>query len=656
MTVPAPSPERGIRAPKVALVSLPWTNLTQPSLGLAILKAHLEQDDIAARVYHANLDLLAFMSQPTYDFLAECWAMNEFVFTGVFDPKLDDKQMAALEAQCAFYVARRRCSGYTTTADLVRLVISLRNHVIPTYLANCADRILAMEPTIVGFTCMFDQTIASAALATLLKTAMPDLVTVLGGYAVQHDAGIQALRAFPSIDCIARGDGEPVISKLARASVGNGSLHEIGGVLTRRNMNAAHDRIAPKWNMTQSITANFDDWFADVRRVDNDHHVFVDARNLPIESSRGCWWGQKHHCTFCGIDEESLKYRSKSSEQILAELTALRARYGPSIAFRFADYIWPHEFYAELLPKLAEFDPPLYLSAEIKANQTRANVRAFANAGFVALQPGIESFASTTLRKMDKGVTAIKNVQLLKWGYLDGIDILYNLLFGFPDDEEADYAPMLERIPRLYHLAPPVSHSRVVVTRFAPLQTSPQRYGHADKPRHHRCYEILFSDAFLADTGMDLDDYCYYFDRWFPNSAQLREIYAQISIQAKHWKDQHRARDVYLAYERTGPDFVFEDTRYGTPERFSITGRSAEVYALCDGAAMTFGALADQVAARSSDERAELQRELDGLDEKRLLWIEDDRIFGLGTPIERVQDHIEAGWKSEWVSLLDQRS
>jgi len=530
MTVAVPTPERAVRAPKFALVSLPWTNLTQPSLGLAILKAHLEQEDIPACVYHANLDLLAFTSPSTYDFLGECWAMNEFVFTGVFDPTLDDKQMAALEVQCAFYAARRRCIGYTTAEDLIRLVISLRNHVIPTYLANCADRILAMEPTIVGFTCLFDQTIASAALATLLKTAMPELVTVLGGYAVRHDAGVQALRAFPSVDCIARGDGEPVISKLEWASVGVGSLQEIGGVLTRQTVNAAHVGSGPKWNMAQSIAPNFDDWFADVRRIASDHRVFVDARNLPIESSRGCWWGQKHHCTFCGIDEDSLKYRSKSSEQMLAEITALRTRHGDGISFRFADYIWPHEFYGELLPRLADFDPPLYLAAEIKANQTRANVRAFADAGFITLQPGIESFASTTLRKMKKGVTAIQNVQLLKWGYLDGIDILYNLLFGFPDDEEADYAPVLERMPRLYHLAPPVSHGRVVVTRFAPLQAAPERFGHAGKPRHHRCYDILFSDAFLADSDMDLSDYCYYFDRWFVNGPELCEIHRQISI------------------------------------------------------------------------------------------------------------------------------
>ena len=120
--------------------------------------------------------------------------------------------------------------------------------------------------------------------------------------------------------------------------------------------------------MTRARTPDFDDWFEDVRRLDDEHKVSVRARSLPIESSRGCWWGQKHHCTFCGIDEETLKYRAKSAVQVVDEIRELRGRYGADIQFRFADYIFPHGFYRDLLPMLAEFDPPLCLEAEIKAN------------------------------------------------------------------------------------------------------------------------------------------------------------------------------------------------------------------------------------------------------------------------------------------------
>ena len=30
--------------------------------------------------------------------------------------------------------------------------------------------------------------------------------------------------------------------------------------------------------------------------------VFPGDPALHIEGSRGCWWGQKHQCTFCGLN------------------------------------------------------------------------------------------------------------------------------------------------------------------------------------------------------------------------------------------------------------------------------------------------------------------------------------------------------------------
>ena len=38
---------------------------------------------------------------------------------------------------------------------------------------------------------------------------------------------------------------------------------------------------------------------------------------LLAESSRGCWWGEKFHCTFCGLNGAGMKYRSKSPERVL---------------------------------------------------------------------------------------------------------------------------------------------------------------------------------------------------------------------------------------------------------------------------------------------------------------------------------------------------
>ena len=647
------------REGNVVLVSLPWTTLIQPSLALGILQARLMSDHIPSRAYYASLDLLKYLTYETYHTAADCWGINDFLFTAVLDNAVDEKQLQTLQALCVVFAKRQLHKRYQQAEDLFELFLAMRDRVIPQYIAECADRILAMEPTMVGFTCMFDQTIASAAVAKLLKESCPGITTVLGGYAVQHDNGLEVLKAFPQIDCICRGDGEPVISRLARASVGAEPLSAIPGVLTRKPQTAVlpvlSDKPAPKAkaDLRAAQAPDYSDWYADLSRIEKEHRVSVDTRGLPIEASRGCWWGQKQHCTFCGIDEETLSYRSKSAEQVVNEIRELRRRHPDNYLFRFVDYIFPHYLHCTLLPQLSAFEPRVWLEAEIKANQTEDKIRNFAEAGFRALQPGIESFSSQVLASMDKGVRGVHNVQLLKWGYLNKIVLHYNLLYGFPDDCVNDYRRLVENMPRLYHLMPPISRTEVIITRFAPLQADPARFGMREAPVHHECYDVLFSSEFLEQTGFKLDNYCYYFKRHFQYAPVLNELYGQLVIQVNHWKEQHKVRDVYLSYRRNNGNHHFEDSRFGQPVKMKLSGLLSNVYHLCDSAAVSQHTLAQKLGFTTENERAELSGAIQELDSMRLIWREDDTIFGLGIPADSTHSVLDRHWRACWGGLYE---
>lgn len=613
------------RSPNVVLVSMPWTTVFQPSLGLAVLAAHLRADNLPCKVYHANLELLKYVSLETYDAVAQCWGVNDFVFTALLDNSLDGKQIAHLRAAAVGSAHRKWFKGYSEASEIFELFLALRNRVIPRYLADCAEHILSLKPTMVGFTCLFDQTMASVALAKLLKERAPELMIALGGYAVQHANGMEVLRAFPFIDCVAQGDGEPVIVRLARASSAADSIEDIEGVVTRAlalSASPSHPKEPPQARLADAYTPDYDDWFDDLRRLEADHKVRIVTQGLPIESSRGCWWGQKHHCTFCGIDENSLRYRLKSADQVVSEIRELRRRYGDDISFRFADYILPHQFHTQLLPVLADFNPPLELECEIKANQTRDGIRRFAAAGFKALQPGIESFSSVVLNRMDKGVSSIKNVQLLKWGYLERITIHYNILWGFPGETVEEYQALVAALPKLYHLIPPVSRSGVVVTRFAPLQVDPARFRISRRPVHHSLYDVMFSDKFLDETGFSLDDYCYYFERPYEFDPGLNELYSQLVHQTNHWKAQHQTRDVHLSYERTPTGFVFDDSRFADARQFPISGMAAKIYEMCDGQAVSKIELIRRCEVSGDQALEDFTSGLQVLDMNRLIWTE----------------------------------
>ena len=505
----------------VLLLSLPWTTITEPSLGLGLLKAVLDRHGIAARVWHLNLELLRFVRPETYYALSNVFALNDFLFSGVLDPVVSPHQLRILHDKARQLlrfgtIARHERGGVDgVVADLLRF----RNDTVPAWLAEVAAKIGGGDSSLVGFTCMFDQTVASLALAKLVREQAPDKMIVFGGYAVRPPTAQALLRSFPWVDAICTGDGEGVIVELARASV-EGGLGGVPGILHRDGINRPVATPAvPPTRMDEVPPPNFDDFFRDTGALAAAHQIYIDVDRLPVENSRGCWWGAKHHCIFCGIHDDDLRYRAKSAAVVLEDLAALSARYGVR-AFRFSDYILPDGYYRSLLPELAARGKPYRLTSEMKANVSAQKFSALAAAGFEEVQPGIESFATSVLRKMDKGVTALQNVHTLLLGCRHGIRVHYNLLYGFPDDGEEEYTEMIRLLRLLRHLDAPSTRLEVQITRFAPLQVDPTRFGIAAS-QHEQSYELIFSQDYLDCISFDLDDLCYYYNRPFENSYRL---------------------------------------------------------------------------------------------------------------------------------------
>ncbi len=633
--------------PRVALVSMPWAPFTEPSLALGILKAELAGAGIASRVFHSNLGLLRHVTGSAYQQISMYWALNEFTFTGVIDPKLSSTQMQCLVERCVGSTDESDLQTghpFRSATDLGRALLDMRHGCVPLYLAECAEEVLAYEPTMVGFTCMFDQTIASAALALLIRQKRPDVLIVFGGYALEGPPGMVVLRAFPQIDAIATGDGEPQIVPLARASIDRSRLWNIPGVVGRQPSPAAP---RPQYQLESSPDPDYSDWFIDLERLQTRDRVTVFSDVLPIESSRGCWWGQKHHCVFCGIDEGTLSYRSKTPDKVVAMLARMRERYGSEKSYRFSDYIFPQNFIKEVLPRLAEVEPRYTLHCEIKANQNEERIKAFAAAGFNELQPGIESFDSGVLKVMDKGVTGIQNVYLLKLGYLHGIQINYNILYGLPGEQPEWYHAMIQQVPRLYHLTPPATRTEAIVTRFAPMQADPARFGSTARPRHHRCYDSLFSEGFLESTGFSLDDYAYYFDRYFDYDPRANSCYSMLVHEVDHWKRQHLEREVMLSSEVVDGRVRIRDSRFGKCKKIVLTPAESRVYLSCDQAPQ----LVDAMSRDTGLPPADLDDALERLDRKRLVWREGGRVLGLAIPDGVVRAHQERGWQKSWTSL-----
>jgi hypothetical protein len=229
---------------------------------------------------------------------------------------------------------------------------------------------------------------------------------------------------------------------------------------------------------------SYDDYFEQLNRYPFAGALTPSLRLL-FESSRGCWWGSRSHCTFCGLNGTTLAFRSKSAGRALAELRHLYDRYqGYTRAVSAVDNIIDMQYFRDFLPELKALGLDLTMFYETKANLTREQVQALAEAGMSDVQPGIESLSTPVLGLMRKGVSALQNVQLLKWCREYGVKVQWNHLYGLPGEDPEEYRRIVqELLPAISHFDPPRGCFPVRLDRFSPYFDDSETYGIADGRR-----------------------------------------------------------------------------------------------------------------------------------------------------------------------------
>jgi ribosomal peptide maturation radical SAM protein 1 len=312
-------------------------------------------------------------------------------------------------------------------------------------------------------------------MAKLIKDLYPDVTIVFGGANFDGEMGLEYFRAFPFIDHVVVGEGEEVFPELVRYLLA-GKIGTIpSGVAYRKGA-------AIEFTPNSSLFSGF----ANTGPPDYDdyYHLLAEMgeaaqgldRILLYEGSRGCWWGEKHHCTFCGLNAQSMKFRAKSPEQVALEMAYLSNRYD-TVRFRLVDNIIDMKYVESLFGRFAADHYDFDVFIETKSNLQKSQIRTLAAGGVKCMQPGLESLSLNQLRAMDKGVTPMQNIICLKWSSYYRVAISWNLLLGFPGETNEDYRHQIDLIPWLFHLHPPEGAGKFWLERFSPYYTKPHEYG-----------------------------------------------------------------------------------------------------------------------------------------------------------------------------------
>ena len=522
----------------VCIAAAPFLSVARPALGASALIGELAKAGIEARLDYINMRFADRVGLDICEHVAEKTAthflIGEWVFSDAIHGGLHAGDRSDYEARMRAYV------GEETFVALQQM----RSHV-PAFIDDMARHLCQSDARIIGFTTSFQQNCASLAIAQAVKALDPARIIVFGGANCDGPMGAALAEAYPFIDHVFQGEADVSFPRFVQQVL---------------NDEAPRSRLVtgtPVMEMDALAVPDFSDYFQTLNHVSFGDRV---APGLLFESSRGCWWGAKHHCTFCGLNGTGMTYRSKSHDRVLDEINQHHTAYGVDL-FEAADNIMNMRHVAGIFDRLAEENTDLKFFYEIKSNMRPELMERIAKGGVTWVQPGIESLHDTILEKMNKGVKGLHNVRLLRSCQEIGIKPVWNLLAGFPGETADQYDWMASIMPALEHLDPPTGCSVIRLDRFSPYHNEATEMGYRNV-RPAAAYRAVYG---LSDAA--LNEIAYFFEgdaENIPDGGYLDPVSDAISQwRAEHGQDGAMTRSGLpeLTLIDAGPVVMLKDTR-----------------------------------------------------------------------------------------------
>lgn len=523
---------------KITLIVPPILSVARPSLGIGAIKAALTNSNCDVNVVYAALHFAELIGADLNQTLAEQTDHRLLVGDWIFSECLSDKPRTASDE-----VYLRSVLGPNITPALLDSVINTRS-LAKEFIKTIAAEVCMGSPSIIGLTSTFQQHCAALALAKEIKAQDPNVKICIGGANCEEEMGKATLDNFPFIDFVFSGESDLTFPKFIKF------FFEMNGQVSRQFIDPGFAE--PILNLDALPIPDFSDYFQTLQLTNYGARV---SPALTFEASRGCWWGAKHHCTFCGLNGSSMAFRAKSSSRVIEEVLQLSSHYSVK-AFSPSDNILAPAHINEVFGELPE-DLGLRFFYEVKSNMSHEQISKIARGGVTWVQPGIESLSDDVLKLMNKGVSSLLNIRFLKSCLEIGVVPLWNFLVGFPGESDDEYNRVARLIPYIEHIYPPQNGpSFIRVDRFSPYFT-----GRASD--NFDSIEPLAAYSYVYDLNpKELRRLAYFFkgqsDRMISNDVHMHLADAIVLWRKRFW-DQ--TSPPILASFAIGDCLLVRDTR-----------------------------------------------------------------------------------------------
>lgn len=579
------------------LVNMPYSRIELSSVALGLLQATLAREGLEAKSVYANIlfaDKIGTLAYTNITLFRPRLAIADWTFSHIAFPEFipdNDEYLNLVMTVNEVYAPIDR-------NELEDLLWTVRI-AAESFVNELAENILQNKPSIVGCSSTFCQHVPSLALLRRIRDLAPEVTTIMGGANCESIMGRSTHKLFPWVDYVVSGEADGLIVPLTRTILDKegrgagkddlptgvfGPAHRTIGYPGGVGDNSDAIPRAMTLSLDECPVPDYDDFVKTWQSAESIRDLIVPG--MTVESSRGCWWGQRKGCVFCGFNGKGMKFRSKDPKKFVDELAELYDRYQID-GIETVDNILDMNYLKTTLPMIKDAGSPYRLYYEIKSNIQRRHVKILREAGVIWVQTGIESLNSNILKLMNKGCSAWQNIQILKWLREFGIRVHWNMLFDFPGDQDEWYLEISDILPLLSHLQPPV--------KVVPLEFCRFSVYHQNQDLHGLKLRASSPFKYVYPVGPEqLDDLVYFFEDEVRSSTELnpivaflteRRVFKILRRRIESWRDLFWYKKVKLTMKSVDDELVINDTRpVAGALCHKYSGLKREVYLAADGA------------------------------------------------------------------------
>lgn len=312
-----------------------------------------------------------------------------------------------------------------------------------------------------------EQIVPGLTLANLLKKHTNAHISIVGNHFSRIADNIIKHPEFFDIfaDSIALYGGEKTVLELAKYFDKKISIDDVPNIIYKKNNEIIINKKCGHTKLNE-LTPNFDDY--------KFKKYLVPKITLPIQTSRGCYWGK---CIFCDHMHEK-QYDIKNVDNIINEIKHYKKKYGVT-NFEMLDLAINPNYLEKLAEKIIQNKLHINYHCYLRTDQnfTKEIFEKARKSGLRIGLWGIESGSERIINLINKGVDFNKRIEILKESSDADIWNHAFAMFGFPFETIEEAKETIKLITTNSNIIDSCSLSKFRLSRHSKVRGNPEQYG-----------------------------------------------------------------------------------------------------------------------------------------------------------------------------------